>query len=42
MAWRDCIWLSVFVMLLGAAMTATVSDGSLSYMKGAWMTQAMR
>ena len=42
MTYRDYLWVSVFVILLGAAMTATVSDGPLSQMKGAWITQAMR
>jgi hypothetical protein len=40
--WRDFLLLSIFVLLFGAAMTATISDGSMPYMKGAWVTQAMR
>lgn len=41
-AWRQFLLLSMFVSLLGAAITANVSDGSMTYMKGAWATQAMR
>ncbi len=40
--WRDFFMLSMFVMLFGAALTATVSDGSLHQMKGTWVTQAIR
>jgi hypothetical protein len=41
-AWREFLLLSMFVMLLGAALTATWSSGSMSEMKGAWVAQAMR
>jgi hypothetical protein len=40
--WQDFLLLSAFVLLFGAAMTATISDGSMPYMKGAWVTQATR
>ena len=40
--WQNFSLLSAFVLLIGAAMTATISDGSMPYMKGAWMTQAVR
>ena len=40
--WRDFVMLSMFVLLFGAALTATVSDGPMHQMKGAWVTQAMR
>jgi hypothetical protein len=42
MTWREFVLLAMFVMLLGAAMTATISDGPLSHMKGSWVTHAMR
>jgi hypothetical protein len=42
MTYRDYLWVSLFVILLGTAMTATVSDGPMSHMKGAWVTHAMR
>jgi hypothetical protein len=41
-SWREFIVLAVFVLLFGAAMIANVSDGSLSHVRGAWLTQAMR
>jgi len=40
--WRDFLTLSMLVLLLGAALTATVSDGPMHQMTGAWVTQAMR
>jgi hypothetical protein len=42
MTWREFVLLSFFVLLLGAAMTATISDGPLSQMKGSWVTHALR
>jgi hypothetical protein len=41
-AWQDFLLLSAFVLLFGAAMTVSISHGSMPYMKGAWVTQAMR
>lgn len=41
-ALKNFFLLSAFLLLFGAAMTATISDGSMPYMKGAWVTQAMR
>jgi len=38
---RDFFMLSMFVMLFGAALTATVSDGRLHQMKGAWVAEAI-
>jgi hypothetical protein len=40
--WREFIVLAIFVLLFGAAMIANVSDGSLSHVRGAWLTQATR
>jgi hypothetical protein len=40
--WREFIVLAIFVLLFGAAMIANVSEGSLSQVRGAWVTQAMR
>jgi hypothetical protein len=40
--WREFIVLAIFVLLFGAAMIANVSEGSLSHVRGAWVTQAMR
>jgi hypothetical protein len=40
--WREFVVLAIFVLLFGAAMIANVSDGSLSHVRGAWLTQAMR
>jgi hypothetical protein len=40
--WREFIVLAIFVLLFGAAVIANVSDGSLSQVRGAWLTQAMR
>jgi len=42
MTYREYLWVFIFVVLLGAAMTATVSDGPMPQMKGAWVTHAMR
>jgi hypothetical protein len=35
--WRDWVWVSVFVILFGAALIANVSDGSMSNLRGAWV-----
>jgi hypothetical protein len=40
--WREFMVLTIFVLLFGAALLANVSDGSLSRVRGAWVTQAMR
>jgi|tagenome__1003787_1003787.scaffolds.fasta_scaffold20646112_3 uncharacterized BrkB/YihY/UPF0761 family membrane protein len=40
--WRDWVWVSVFVILFGAALIANVSDGSMSNLRGAWVRQALR
>jgi hypothetical protein len=40
--WREFIVLTIFVLLFGAALIANLSDGSLSHVRGAWVTQAMR
>ena len=40
--WREFIVLTIFVLLFGAALIANLSDGSLSRVRGAWVTQAMR
>lgn len=40
--WREFLVLTIFVLLFGAALIANVSDGSLSHLRGAWVTQAMR
>jgi hypothetical protein len=40
--WRELVWLVVFVLLFGAAMVANLSDSSMSHVRGAWITQAMR
>jgi hypothetical protein len=40
--WQEFIVLGIFVLLLTAATLASVSDGSLSHMRGAWVAQAMR
>jgi hypothetical protein len=40
--WRDYLLLTVFLALLGAAGAATIADGPLSNMKGAWVSQAIR
>ncbi|HWO37692.1 MAG TPA: hypothetical protein VNO32_53640 [Candidatus Acidoferrum sp.] len=40
--WREFIVLAIFVLRFGAAVIANVSDGSLSQVRGAWLTQAMR
>jgi hypothetical protein len=40
--WRDYLLMTAFVFLFGAASVATVRDGLLSHMGGAWITQAMR
>jgi hypothetical protein len=42
MTWREFVLLSLFMMLLGAAMTANLSDGHLSNMKGSWIVHALR
>jgi hypothetical protein len=39
--WRDFFMLSMFAMLFGAALTATISDGPMHQMKGAWGAQAI-
>jgi hypothetical protein len=41
-SWRELVWVSVFVLLFGAALVANVSDGSLSHVRGAWVRQALR
>jgi hypothetical protein len=41
-AWQQFLLLSMFVSLFGAAIAANISDSSMTYMKGAWATQAMR
>ncbi len=43
MAWTWCalLFLTIFSMLFGAAMVANVSDGTLSNLHGAWLSQAM-
>jgi hypothetical protein len=40
--WRDYLFMTVFLVLLGAAGAATVQDGPLPNMKGAWVSQAIR
>jgi hypothetical protein len=40
--WKEFLLLSMFVVLLGAALTATWANGPMPQMKGAWVTQAMR
>jgi hypothetical protein len=40
--WSEFLLLSVFVVLFGAALTVTISDGPMSHMKGAWVTHATR
>ena len=42
LTWRDCLLLTVAIFLFGAASVATVHDGSMFPMKGAWVAQAMR
>jgi hypothetical protein len=42
MGWRDYLLMTVILSLFGVASVATVLDGSLSHMKGAWVAQAMR
>ena len=39
---REFMVLTIFVLLFGTALIANVSDGSLSHVRGAWVTQAMR
>jgi hypothetical protein len=39
--WRDFFMLSMFVLLFGAALTATVSE-PMHQMRGVWVAQAMR
>ncbi|HJW99973.1 MAG TPA: hypothetical protein VJ453_07420 [Terriglobales bacterium] len=39
---RDLVVLVLFLALLCAALIANVSDGSLSRVRGAWLTHAMR
>ena len=41
-AWQNFLLLSTFVLLFGVAMTTTITDSSMPYMKGAWVTPAMR
>jgi hypothetical protein len=41
-SWRDYLFITVFLMLLGAAGAATVLDGPLPTMKGAWVSRAIR
>jgi hypothetical protein len=40
--WRDLLGLGLFLVLFSAALIANVSDGSMSRVRGAWVTQAMR
>jgi hypothetical protein len=40
--WRDYLLITVFLALLGAASAATIADGPMSNMKGAWLSQAIR
>jgi len=40
--WRDLVGLGLFLALFSAALIANVSDGSMSRVRGAWLTQAMR
>ena len=40
--WRDLVVLTFLVLLLGAAMTANVSDGPMREHRGSWVTHAMR
>jgi hypothetical protein len=41
MAWRDFILMTMFMMLVAAAMVATTADGALSH-QGLWVAQAVR
>jgi hypothetical protein len=40
--WRDLVGLGLFLLLFSAALIANVSDGSMSHVRGAWLTHAMR
>ena len=39
--WQELVWVSVFVLLFGAALVANVSDGSLSHVRGSWVRPAV-
>jgi hypothetical protein len=41
MAWRDFILMTMFMVLVAAAMVATTTDGALSH-QGLWVAQAVR
>jgi hypothetical protein len=40
--WREYLFVTLFLALLGAASAATVAEGPLSNMKGAWVSRAIR
>lgn len=40
--WREYLYATVFLSLFGAGCVATISNGSMPQMKGAWVAQAMR
>jgi len=40
--WRELLVLTFFVALFCAALIANVTDGPISGVRGAWVTQAMR
>jgi hypothetical protein len=40
--WRDYHFMTVFLALLSAASAATIADGPLTNMKGAWVSRAIR
>jgi hypothetical protein len=40
--WRDLAGLGLFLALFSAAVMANVSESSISRVRGAWVTQAMR
>jgi hypothetical protein len=41
-SWRDLAGLGLFLALFSAAVMANVSEGSISRVRGAWVTQAVR
>jgi hypothetical protein len=40
--WRELLVLTFFVALFCAALIANVTEGPISGVRGAWVTQAMR
>ena len=40
--WRELLGLSLFLALFCAALAANVTDTSMSRVRGAWLTQALR